>query len=572
MLRLFFSLFLPLLLTGCLRGSGPEVADAPASDAGTAAVASAPSDLFAAADPADELRGATSTETALSEECTGESDVAMPDDGMLDAETLADNMLLQGADQSPPDDIGETVAHQEPEFDFPIVENDKVRYFIDYFSGPGRRTFSLWLERSTRYLPMIQEIFAEYGLPLDLAYLAMVESGFNDKAYSWAHAVGPWQFIESTGKRYGLHNDWWHDERRDPVKSTVAAARFLSDLYRQFDGDWFLAVPAYNAGPGKIRTAIKKYKSRDFWVLSKGSYLQKETKNYLPKLLAALLIAKQPEAYGFEGLDYHPPLEYDTVSLPASTDLEVIARLIDADYEKLKQLNPELKRWCTPPGTQDYAFRLPPGSAALFMERYADLPAGQRANYVRHKVRSGDTLLGLAKRYGVQVGDIKRLNGIRDPRALRIGLNLIVPLNPDAGSGRAVATLKDDYQRSRRSHYTVRSGDSLWSIARRFGVSEQQLRVWNRLGWSNVIRPGQKLVVSSRSAGTPVTASRPQQQGSGVVTKMVYQVRPGDTLWGIGRQFSVATEQILAWNNLGNNHVLKPGERLTLLVRDRSSG
>ncbi|MDT8440350.1 MAG: LysM peptidoglycan-binding domain-containing protein [Desulfuromonadales bacterium] len=564
MLRVLLSLLFPVVLSGCLAGLTPELDGASALEVDAVAAETA---LPAGADLELAVLDAVST-TDPAGVCV-DNDVAV--ERPLDAETMADNLLLQGLDQTPPDDAGETVAHQEPEFDFPIVENDKVRYFVDYFTGKGRKTFKLWLERSTRYLPMMQEIFAEHGLPLDLAYLAMVESGFNDKAYSWAHAVGPWQFIESTGKRYGLQNDWWHDERRDPVKSTVAAARFLSDLYRQFDGDWYLAVPAYNAGPGKIRTAIRKYNSRDFWVLSKGSYLQKETKNYLPKLLAALLIAKQPAAYGFDDLVYHPPLEYDTASLPASTDLDVIARLVDADYEQLKRLNPELKRWCTPPGKQDYAFRLPPGSAALFAEQYAALPAEKRANFVRHKVKSGDTLLGLAKRYGVQVSDIKRLNGIHNPKALRIGTNLIVPLNPDARSGRAVAELQDDYQRSRRSTYTVRSGDSLWSIARRFGVSEKQLRVWNRLGWSNVIRPGQKLVVSSRAAGTPVAASR-SPQGSGAVTRMVYQVRPGDTLWGIGRQFSVAAEQILAWNNLGENHVLRPGERLTLLVRDRSSG
>jgi membrane-bound lytic murein transglycosylase D len=487
----------------------------------------------------------------------------------LDEETLADNRVLQGDDQEPPEDPGEILAPVEPVFDFPVVENKKVRYFIDYFSGRAKKTFTLWLERSGRYLPMMQEIFADAGLPRDLAYLAMVESGFNDKAYSWAHAAGPWQFIASTGRRYGLKSDWWHDERRDPEKATRAASRFLADLYDDFDGDWYLAVASYNAGPGKLRNAIKRYKTRDFWELCRGKYLKTETKNYLPKLLAALMIAKQPEKYGFNDLQYHEPLLYDTATLPSSTDLEVIARLTGVEYQVIKKLNPELKRWSTPPGAKDYQIRLPAGSQETFLASYAELPEQQRANYVRHKVRSGDTLLALSKRYGVRVEDIKKLNRIRNTRAIQIGTNLIIPLNPDANGSTALAALKDDYKRSRRTYYTVRSGDSLWKISRKFNVSEKQLRVWNRLGWSNVIRPGQRLIVSAKAAPAKkvVVVER-----NGPVQKMVYQVRPGDTLWAIGREFSVATSQIRHWNNLSENHVLQPGEQLTLHVSSKISG
>ena len=487
----------------------------------------------------------------------------------LDEETLADNKVLQGDDQMPPEDPGEILPHAEPVFDFPVVENEQVRYFVDYFSGRAKKTFTLWLERSGRYLPMMQEIFAEAGLPKDLAYLAMVESGFNDKAYSWAHAVGPWQFIASTGRRYGLKNDWWYDERRDPEKATRAAASFLADLYDDFDGDWYLAVASYNAGPGKLRNAIKRYKTRDFWELCRGKYLKTETKHYLPKLLAALMIAKQPEKYGFTELEYHQPLEYDTAILPSSTDLEVIARLTGAEYQAIKKLNPELKRWSTPPGAKDYQVRLPAGSQETFMARYAELPERQRANYVRHSVKSGDTLLALSKRYGVRVKDIQKLNRIRNTRAIQIGTNLIIPLNPDANGSTALATLRDDYKRSRRTYYTVRSGDSLWKISRKFNVSEKQLRVWNRLGWSNVIRPGQRLIVSAKAASTKKVAV---VKNAGSLRKMVYEVRPGDTLWAIGREFSVATSQIRRWNNLSKNHVLQPGEQLTLHVSSEGRG
>ncbi len=485
-------------------------------------------------------------------------------DEPLDAETLADNQLLQGEDQSPPEDPGLTLAHQEPVYDFPVVENEKVRYFVDYFTGRARKTFKIWLERSGRYLPMMREIFAEQGLPKDLAYLAMVESGFNDKAYSWAHAVGPWQFIESTGRRYGLNNDWWQDERRDPEKATRAAAHFLSDLYKSFDGDWYLAVPSYNAGPGKLRQAVKRYQTRDFWELSRGTYLQTETKNYLPKLLAVLLIAKQPEKYGFTDLEYQEPIAYETMILPSSTDLDVIARLSGSDYDTIKKLNPELKRWCTPPVADGFEIRLPVGSQPLFAEKYAQLPERQRANYVRHKVKSGDTLLALSKRYGVRVQDIERLNSIRNSRTIQIGANLIVPLNPDSNGKKPLAELKDDYKRSRLSRYTVRSGDSLWKISRKFNVTEKQLRVWNKLGWSNTIRPGQSLIVSSKQSAEKRVATA--KQTTGPVTKLVYTVRQGDTLWAIGREFAVETGQIRSWNNLAENHVLQPGESLTLHV------
>ncbi len=270
-------------------------------------------------------------------------------DEFTDAETLEDNLLLSGLGEEPPEEAGETVP-SEVSFDFPVVENEKVRYYLDYFSGRGHAVVTRWLERSARYLPMIHEIFAEEGLPLDLAYLAMIESGFNNNAYSWAHAVGPWQFISSTGKLYGLNHDWWMDERRDPVKATRAAARHLRDLHQMFDGDWYLAAAAYNAGAGRIRRAIRHFDSTDFWTISQGTHLAKETRHYVPKLLAAMLIAKEPEKYGFFELNYQEPLTFETVTVETTTDLEVVARLCGASLDEIKRLNPELKRWSTPPG------------------------------------------------------------------------------------------------------------------------------------------------------------------------------------------------------------------------------
>jgi len=491
-----------------------------------------------------------------------------------DAVTREDTLLLLGDGEKPPQNEGETeVVAEEDLYDFPMVENDKVDYFIRYYSeGNGRKGFSRWLQRSGRYVPMIQEIFADKGLPLDLAYLAMVESGFNPRAYSWAHAAGPWQFIESTGKIFGLKNDWWRDERRDYEKATVAAARFLKDLYRCFDGDWYLAVASYNAGSGKLRKAIKRYGTRDFWELSHGDYLQKETKNYLPKLLAVLRIVKHLDKYNFTDIDYLEPFQYETVTIPTATDLEIVARLCGVDYDRIKELNPELKRWCTPPGVKDYILRVPVGTVEAFLVGYAKIPETERANYLRHKIASGDTLLALAQRYNIRVDDIISLNGITNPRALRVGTDLILPLKKGF-SRQPIEELTDDYNRTRRRIYTVRSGDSLWKIARRFDVGVKDLRVWNRLGWSDLVRPGQVLVVSAKGAKRSVPRKKKSASSkSGKLVTIVYKVKSGDTLWGIGRKYDVSTQSILDWNSLSKDDFILPGQHLTLTVREDKRG
>ncbi|MFK5926544.1 MAG: LysM peptidoglycan-binding domain-containing protein [Desulfuromusa sp.] len=446
--------------------------------------------------------------------------------------------------------------------DFPLSDHARVDKLIKRYSGANKIMFGHWLERASRYIPKIQMVFADEGVPLDLAYLAMIESGFNVRAYSWAHAAGPWQFIESTGGLYGLENNWWQDGRLDLERSTRAAAQHLKYLYKRFDGDWYLAVAAYNAGGGKIRKAVKKSGSRDFWVLTEGSVLQEETKNYLPKLLASLHIVKNLEAYGFTNLEFSEPLEYETITLESSTDLEIIAKFCGVSYQELKELNPELKRWCTPPGVTDYQLRVPFGSASLIEPLYAQLPRSQRASYHRHQIKSGDTLQVLARKYRIRVDDIVALNNIKNPRALRIGHNLILPLKKGFTT-LPVNALEDSYVRSRRRTYKVRSGDSLWSIARRNNVTQKELRVWNKLGWSNMLHPGQILAVSKPGARRVVAKVQPKK---GPSRKMIYKVVPGDTLWDIGRQFDVATEQIRRWNELSNGHILHPGQKLTLMV------
>jgi len=445
--------------------------------------------------------------------------------------------------------------------DFPLSQHQRVDKLINRYSGASKKMFARWLERAGRYVPKIQMIFADEGVPLDLAYLAMIESGFNVRAYSWAHAAGPWQFIESTGRIYGMKNDWWQDGRLDLEKSTRAAAKHLKYLHKRFDGDWYLAVAAYNAGGGKVRKAVRKSGSRDFWVLTKGRVLRDETKNYLPKLLAALSIVKDLDGYGFSSLKFYEPLEYETITLETTTDLETIAGFSDISYQDLKELNPELKRWCTPPGVIDYQLKVPFGYAGQVQALYAQLPSNQRARYHRHQIKSGDTLQVIARKYRIRVDDIVTMNKIRNPRALQIGHNLILPLK-EGFTALPTNALADSYVRSRRRIYKVRSGDSLWSISRRNNVTQKELRVWNKLGWSNILRPGQILAVSK--PGVRVIAKKEIKKGPS--RKLIYKVVPGDTLWDIGRQFDVATEQIRRWNELSNGHILRPGQKLTLIV------
>ncbi len=442
--------------------------------------------------------------------------------------------------------------------DFPLSDHPRVDKLYNLYTGNARRTFGRWLERAGRYIPMIQQVFAAEGVPLDLAYLAMIESGFNVRAYSWAHAAGPWQFIESTAKLYGMKNDWWQDQRCDIELATHAAAQHLKYLHKRFDGDWYLAVAAYNAGGGKVRKAIRESNSRDFWTLTEGKVLRDETKNYLPKLIASLKVVKDLEASGFDKLDIEEPFAYETVSIPSSTDLEVVARFCDVDYATIKALNPSLKRWSTPPGISDYQLKVPAGTAEQFNSLYAELPKERRARYHRHQIKSGDTLGGLARKYNIQIDDIITLNNIKNPRALKIGQNLILPLQENFTS-LPVDSLADNYQRSYRKTYTVRSGDSLWKIAKRFGVTEKQLRVWNRLGWSNLLKPGQKLAVSK--PGSTRVAKK-----VGPAKKVVYNVQPGDSLWKIGRRFDIELDMIRLWNDLSHGQMLRVGQKLTLMV------
>ncbi len=324
----------------------------------------------------------------------------------------------------------------------PVVFNDKVASFVTYFQTRGRKHFERWLSRQPLYMSTITALLREQGLPEDLFYIAFIESGLNPTAKSRAKAVGMWQFIRGTAKKYGLRVDWWIDERLDPEKATVAASKYLKNLYGQF-GSWYLAAAGYNAGEGRVMRAIRKHGTEDFWVLaSRRRPLKRETREYVPKYLAAMMIAKAPEAYGFdayEGLEAEP-LEYDTVSIKQATDLRVIAEAAETTVEEIKALNPELLRWFTPPDEPDYELRLPKGSAERFYANIGNIPLPERLRFHTHTVRRGDTLSMIAKRYGTSVQPIQYLNNIKGVR-LRPGSVIMIPVraNERAGKGKDIA-------------------------------------------------------------------------------------------------------------------------------------
>jgi membrane-bound lytic murein transglycosylase D len=434
-------------------------------------------------------------------------------------------------EKAPPPEIGEELktplnevkeAKKEKEkeitFDIPIVINDQVESFIEYFRTTHRKPFALWLQRSGRYIPMMKEVLKANGLPEDLVYMALIESGFNPKAYSRRRASGPWQFITRTGKRYGLEVDLWIDERRDPEKSTLAAARHLKDLYDQFSC-WYLAAAGYNAGAGKISRAIQRYRTEDFWELTKHKYLKRETRHYVPKMIAAALIAKEPEKYGFIDIDYDEPIRYEKVTVTDATDLKVIANCCEVDYETIKALNPELKMWCTPPHRPDYEVKIPAGTREKFLQNFSHLSPAERITYRQHQVRQGDTLSTIARRYGIKKEPIMEVNDFKSPRQLRTGSSIIIPIPADRALARderggmepritkkraarapkrvVVAEVRGPFKEIR---YVVKEGDTLWDIALMYNLRVTDIRRWNNLR-GNTIRPKDELLLRLSKQG-----------------------------------------------------------------------
>lgn len=428
--------------------------------------------------------------------------------------------------------------------DVPLVYNRQVQQFIDYFQGRGRERFELWLQRSGAYIPIMERILHEEGLPRNLVYLALIESGFSSHAYSHAAAVGYWQFIAATGKRYGLRIDDWVDERRDPLKATRAAARYLKDLHRRF-GDWHLAAAGYNAGEGKISRAIRRYGTENYWeIIKHRGYIKLETKQYVPKLIAAITIAENPERYGFFP-NYATPLDRRPVRVPGGTDLTKLAYAADVSYAELKRLNPELRRWMTPPDQETYELQVPPTAVEAFAARLAAAPETLEAPFMQVTLGRGETLETLAERHKVRLEDLQLLNpGLK----AKTGSIVLLPLD-EFGQRYADIRMRPMYRT-----YKVRRGDTLSGIAGRYKLSVSALKKANRLSGTR-IRIGQTLRIPTKGQ---VASSAPQRE-----RPRQYRVKRGDTLLEIARRYRLSPK-VLARHNKIDGDLLLAGQLLQI--------
>lgn len=371
----------------------------------------------------------------------------------------------------------------------PIVTNKKVEQFIYYFQTKGKKQFQIYLDRRAVYGDMIQDILKQYSLPEELIYLAMIESGLNPKAHSRANASGMWQFIYGTGIRYNLNRNWYVDERRDPRKATHAASQYLTDLYKQFD-NWYLALAAYNAGSGRITRAKRLHQTSDFWQLHS---LPRETRNYVPLFLATTIIGRDPVKYGFKS-PQNDPWKYDVVEIEKSADLSILAQSAGISLSTLRKYNPELRQSATP--TKSYNLRLPIGKKDLFEKKYAALPESKRfaPQYITHRVRSGENLGSISRKYRVSIHNIAAVNKIRNRHKIKVGQVLTIPVR---GGTKVSYSSASSTQPSgaKKEVYTVKKGDTLGQIADNYRVQARQIRSWNGIKYGQYIFPGQKIIL-----------------------------------------------------------------------------
>ena len=479
----------------------------------------------------------------------------------------------------------------------PMTTNRVVEQTINYFLNKKRDVLVRWMARADTYFPMIEQIFQEEGVPDELKYLALVESGLNPRARSWARAVGMWQFISQTGSAYGLHANTWVDDRMNPEKATRAAARHLKDLYAQYGNNWHVALAGYNCSPRCIKRAIRKAGGTvanppSYWKMY--PYLPRETRGYVPQFIAFALILSNPSAFGLTNVPPGPRYAYDLVPVKGMLSLADVAEMAGTDAATIQALNPELRRATLPPSPSAYLLRIPLGSYTQFAEAFALLPEEAKRPVTEYIVRRGDSLGKIGNKYGVSVAALKNVNNLRgstihpgqhlvvpvpsyrgsvslaegQPVSVQYGTRTIRPIEPSAtlainteptpvvrasettrrSTSSSSKTSTEKTATTNRVVYRVRRGDTLGKIGQKYSVSVRDLQRWNNLRGTR-IKSGQRLTIYASGTSQP--------------ERLVYKVRRGDALSKIAQKYAVSVSSIKRWNNLPSSKI-KVGQRLTI--------
>jgi membrane-bound lytic murein transglycosylase D len=481
-----------------------------------------------------------------------------------------------------------TVVEEEIEVEY----NGKTQHWIDYFRGSGRKHFSRWLDRTGELRDVIEPILIDVGIPRDLLYLAVIESGLNMGARSYMKAIGPWQFMAGTARLFGLRINWWLDERKDIVAATYAAANYLKYLHDLFDS-WPLALAAYNSGEHRVAYAITRQRTTDYWRLQ----LPTQTMWFVPKFMAALAIGRNPEAYGFQRpLD--DPLEFDIIEVDRPTELRAIASAADCSLDEIKKLNPHFKKWCTPPD-MIVEVKVPKGRAGQCRDSLAGMKQRKLQSFVQHKVKKGETLSHIASEYEISLKELRNFNELGRSQMIKAGNILLIPVqdtersariasrpsyrNPERPSIPVSLPLLSASDGGKRVRHVVKKDDTLVRIAERFHTSLAQLREWNALTYDSVIRPGDTLwihindpagrkesaarAVPDRAEATSLADAAGTAADPPPVSEpewITHVVKKGETLSSIGRLYKVRLADILTWNQKANRNRLYPGEQLKI--------